>query len=154
MIKECIHIDQNLHIQPKCNGSPILLPQWFIHGHNAKLTRFSMLENSPNYIKNVMEEQLYSILKELQKKTTLPTKRSSFIFCRTNISCLSVVLFVSISIQITSGEISFTIFFFIRENAKKLLKRFQCKMCSLVMVGNDSDDATDKYFDLHFCSSI
>ena len=31
----------------------------------------------------------------------------------------------------------------------KLIKHFQCEMCSLIMVGNDSDKATDKeYFDL------
>ena len=50
------------------DGNPIPLPQWFIHGHNAKLTRFSMLENFPNYMKNVVEEHPYTILKELQKR--------------------------------------------------------------------------------------
>ena len=66
-IKECIRIDRNIHLQLLCDGNPIPLPQWFIHRHNAKLKRFCMLENFPNYIHDVVEEHLYSILKELQK---------------------------------------------------------------------------------------
>ena len=61
-IKECIRIDQNLHVQLQCNGNPIPLPQLFIHGNYDKLTKFIMLENFPTYIKNVEEEDPYSIL--------------------------------------------------------------------------------------------
>ena len=99
-IKKCIRIDQNLHIQLQCDGNPISLPQWFIYGHNAKLTRFSMLENFPNNIQNVVKEYPYSILKELRKTT----KRSPFIFCRAN------------------------------------------TLYSLVRLGNDCDDATEKQY--------
>ena len=67
-IKECIRIDRNLHVQHQCNGNPIPLSQWFIHGNNAKLTKFSMLEKFSTYIKNVVEEDPYSILNELQKR--------------------------------------------------------------------------------------
>ena len=45
-----------------------------------------------------------------------------------------------------SKEVAYTISGYI---TKKLIKHFQCEMCSLIMVGNDSDKATDKeYFDL------
>ena len=54
--------------QLRCNRNPIPLLQWFIHGNNAKLTKFSMLENFPTYIKNVEEEDPYLILNELQKR--------------------------------------------------------------------------------------
>ena len=67
-IKECIRIDRNLHVHLQCNGNSIPLPQCFIHGNNAKLTKFSMLENFPTYIKNVVEEDPYLILNELQKR--------------------------------------------------------------------------------------
>ena len=66
-LRECIRIDRNLHIQLQFNGNPIPLPQWFINGHNAKLTRFSMLENFPQYMQNVVNEHPNLILKELQK---------------------------------------------------------------------------------------
>ena len=66
-IKEYIRIDRNLHVQLQCNRNPIRLPQWFIHGNNAKLTKFSMLENFPTYIKNIVEDP-YWILNELQKR--------------------------------------------------------------------------------------
>ena len=66
-LKECICIDQNLHIQFPCDGNPIPLLQWFIHGCNSNLTRFSILENFPISIQNVVQEHPYSILKELQK---------------------------------------------------------------------------------------
>ena len=67
-IKECIRIDRNLHVHLQCNGNPIPLPQWFIHENNGKLTKLSMLENFPTYIKNVLEEDPHSILNELQKR--------------------------------------------------------------------------------------
>ena len=92
--KEYIYIDKNLHVQLQCDRNPIPLLQWFIHEHNAKLTRFNMLGNYPNYIQNVVEEQPYSILKELQKKTTLQTMRLSFIFCRANMLCVTTALYV------------------------------------------------------------
>ena len=45
-----------------------------------------------------------------------------------------------------SKEVAYTISGYI---TNKLIKDFQCKLCSLIMVGNDSDKATDKeYFDL------
>ena len=67
-IKECIHINWNLRVELQCDGNPIPLPQLFIHGHNAKLIRFSMLENFPNYTQNVVKEHPYSILKDLQRQ--------------------------------------------------------------------------------------
>ena len=66
-IKECIHIDRNLHHQFNYDGNRIPLPQWFIHQHNTRITSFNVLENFPNYIQSVVEKQSYSILKELQK---------------------------------------------------------------------------------------
>ena len=30
-LKECIRINQNLHVQLQCDGNPIPLPLWFIH---------------------------------------------------------------------------------------------------------------------------
>ena len=46
---------RKIQVQLQCDGNLLQLPQWFIHGHNAKLTRFSMLENFQNYIQNVVE---------------------------------------------------------------------------------------------------
>ena len=49
-------------------------------------------------------------------------------------------------LSIDSKEVADTISGYI---TKKLIKCFQCEMCSLFMVGNDSDDATEKqYLDL------
>ena len=73
-IKECICIDRNLHIRFQCDGNPIPLPQKFIYGHNAKLARFSMLENFPNYIQNEVEEHAHSILR-VAKKAILMNKK-------------------------------------------------------------------------------
>lgn len=64
-----IMIDENLHVKLQCNGKPIPLPKWFVTGHNAKLTRFSMLENFPAYISS--QAQLHppsSILEELRQR--------------------------------------------------------------------------------------
>ena len=82
-MEECIRIARNLHVQLQCNGNPIPLPQWFIHGNKAKLTKFRMSENYPIYIKNVVEEYPYSILNELQKRyyhiiSTNPSARAGY----------------------------------------------------------------------------
>ena len=42
IILESIKIDKKLHVQLQYNGCPLPLPPWFIHGHNAKIIRFSM----------------------------------------------------------------------------------------------------------------
>ena len=54
-IFESIKVDSNLHVQLQFNGHYEPLPPWFVDGRDAKLTRFSMLENLPPYIKKVAE---------------------------------------------------------------------------------------------------
>lgn len=79
LLKECIRIDNNLHVQLQYYGNPIPLPHWFVKGHNAKLTRYSMLENFPSYIQNIVAEPPNSILKELYKfQHFKPKGRPSF----------------------------------------------------------------------------
>ena len=125
-IKECFCIDRNLHVQIQCDENPVPLPQWFIDGYEVKLTWFSMIEKFPNYIENVVEEQLYSILKELQKKT-LKKQRLSFIFCQANKLCLTSALYAKTSLQITSGK--FFVIIFIRENLKWWRRiNYSCKI--------------------------
>ena len=78
-LKECIRIDRDLNVKLQHNGIPLPLPEWFINGHNAKLTRVSMLENFPSYIKNMVSENSNSILKELEQKQHFkPKGRPSF----------------------------------------------------------------------------
>ena len=36
-IKECIRIDRNLHVQLECDGNPLPLPHWFVHGLDTML---------------------------------------------------------------------------------------------------------------------
>ena len=67
-IAKAIKIDDNSHERLQYNGRPVPLPKWYVHGHNAKLTRYSMLENFPPYL--AMEAELHpaSILDELRKR--------------------------------------------------------------------------------------
>ena len=68
VVQECIRIDTDLHVKLLHNGNPIPLPKWFAEGHNAKLTRFSMLGNFPAYIANAAQDHPFSILEELRKR--------------------------------------------------------------------------------------
>ena len=68
VVQECIRIDTYLHVKLLHNGNPIPLPKWFAEGHNAKLTRFSMLGNFPAYIANAAQYHPFSILEELRKR--------------------------------------------------------------------------------------
>ena len=67
-IHECIKIDSDLHVQLIYNGNQLPLPKWLVIGLNAKLSRFSMLENLPAYIKTTVADHPSTILDELQKR--------------------------------------------------------------------------------------
>ena len=67
-ILESIRIDKDLHVQLQYNGIPLPLPSWFVDGHNAKLDKLSMLENSPPYIRSTAIENQQVLLHELKKK--------------------------------------------------------------------------------------
>lgn len=73
-IYEAIKTDQEPHIQLQYCCNPVPLPQFFVKGHNAKLTRYSMLEKFPNYIKNAAEEHPYCTLEELSKRQYYKSK--------------------------------------------------------------------------------
>ena len=63
---EQIRIDNDLHVKLFYKGSPVPLPEWFRKGRDCRLTRKSMLQNLPNYVK--MEgEQTSHIFKELKE---------------------------------------------------------------------------------------
>ena len=47
IMSQTIHVNKELKVKLACNGIPAPLPRWFTQGHNAKLTKFSMLENFP-----------------------------------------------------------------------------------------------------------
>ena len=63
---ECIRIDDDLHVKLFYKGSPVPLPEWFRKGRDCKLTRKSMLQNLPNYVR-IEEEQTSSIFEELKQ---------------------------------------------------------------------------------------
>ena len=68
VISQTIHIDKDLHVKLQSNGNPAPLPKWFTTGHNAKLTKLSMLENFPAYLTNKAENHPPTILDELRKR--------------------------------------------------------------------------------------
>lgn len=69
-IFESIRVDSQLHVQLQYNGNPVPLPPWFVEERNAKLTRISMLENFPSYMRNVASAGNgdFCILEELEKR--------------------------------------------------------------------------------------
>ena len=50
-VTDCARVDRDLHVKLFYKGSPLPLPQWFRHGKDCCLTRKSMMQNFPNYIK-------------------------------------------------------------------------------------------------------
>ena len=75
-ILESIKVDKDLHVQLQYNGEPIPLPPWFIESRqcNARLTRVSMLDNLPSYIRNVASETPFSLLDELKSRKNYKPK--------------------------------------------------------------------------------
>ena len=45
-VTDSITIDESLHVSLAYQGDHVPLPQWFRSGHNCKLSRFSILENT------------------------------------------------------------------------------------------------------------
>ena len=50
-VTECIKIDKELHVKLFFKGYPVPLPQWFRRDNDCRLTRKSMLENFPAYLR-------------------------------------------------------------------------------------------------------
>ena len=73
-ILESIKVDSELHVQLRYNGDPVPLPPWFVKGRSAKLTRPSMLENLPPYIRSIAEESTFTILEELKERKNYKPK--------------------------------------------------------------------------------
>ena len=73
-ILESIKVDADLHVQLRYNGDPVPLPPWFVKGRSAKLTRPSMLENLPPYIRSVAEDSPFTILEELKARKNYKPK--------------------------------------------------------------------------------
>ena len=71
---ESIKINKELHVELQFNGNPVPLPPWFIKGRNATLTRVSMLENLPAYIRNVAVETPYTLLDEMNARRNYKPK--------------------------------------------------------------------------------
>ena len=63
-VTECIKIDKELHVKLFFKGCPVLLPQWFRQGTDCRLTRKSMLENFPVYLRTYADNHS-SIFEEL-----------------------------------------------------------------------------------------
>ena len=68
-IVECITIDRSLHVRLFLKSSPIPLPVWFRQNGFCRVTRKSILENFPAYIRNYVEIKNTdtSIMTELQQ---------------------------------------------------------------------------------------
>jgi len=66
MVKESISIDSELHVSLSYCGFHVPLPEWFRKGHACKLTRRSMIENFPSYMREKGEE-MNPILQEMNE---------------------------------------------------------------------------------------
>ena len=68
-VSECIKIDKELHVKLFFNVCLVPLPQWFRQGTDCCLTRKSMLENFPVYLRTCADN--YSSIFELLRVTSV-----------------------------------------------------------------------------------
>ena len=64
-VKECISIDKAFHITLSFEGSPVPLPEYIDRATGSKLTHLYLLENLPNYCRNVTSNFDIQVIKEL-----------------------------------------------------------------------------------------
>ena len=74
-VTDCVRVDRDLHVKLFYKGSPLPLPQWFRHGRDCRLTRKSMMQNFPNYIK--LEESRRSVFWKSSKSSNSRKKEYS-----------------------------------------------------------------------------
>ena len=63
-VHKCITVNETLHVVLSYKGIRIPLPEWFRHGHNCQVTRFSMMENFLPLFRNRTND-INTILQEL-----------------------------------------------------------------------------------------
>ena len=64
VIHESILVDDSLHVSLSYLGYHVPLPDWFSSVHNCKLSKKSILENFPPYLR-IKGEEMNPILREL-----------------------------------------------------------------------------------------
>ena len=72
-VTDCVRVNQDLHVKLFYKSSP--LPQRFRHGRDCRLTRKSMMQNFPNYIK--LEESRRSVFWKSSKSSNSRKKEYS-----------------------------------------------------------------------------
>ena len=72
-VLEAIKINLDLHVELQYRSNPVPLPSWFTMGRNAKLTKLSMLQNFPAYLRNVGNKS-QDVIEELQQRQHYQTK--------------------------------------------------------------------------------
>ena len=97
-VTECIKIDKELHLKLFFKGCPVPLPQWFCQGTDCHLTRKSMLENLPVYLRTYADNNS-SIFEELlqyrfTKKTISSANIIRYSLLQSFTSRFSVTVFV------------------------------------------------------------
>ena len=53
-------------MQLQLYGKVVSLPPWFVNERNAKLTRYSMLQNFPSYLNSFSENKIIAEMSKLQ----------------------------------------------------------------------------------------
>ena len=66
-VKECVHVDSNLHVKLSYEGCPIPLPGYIDRAEGSKQTSLDMLTNLPVYCRNVEATCETNIIIELLK---------------------------------------------------------------------------------------
>ena len=119
VVQESISIDADLHVSLSYCGFHVPLPDWFRDVHNCRLTRRSMLENFPPYMREKGEEMnpILQEMNELQhyKKKGRPKYSANMIrysntFYGLFMSLLMLLIF-TISCQSFLYTLSYTRFF-------------------------------------------
>ena len=73
-VLEIIKIDSSLRVKLQYNDIPLPLPSWLTSSFNGTLTKLSMLENLPAYIKNTVSEKHEELLEELNRRKLFQPK--------------------------------------------------------------------------------
>ena len=71
-VKECIYIDNELHVKLSFEGLPIPLPEYITNSARCKLTSLDMLTNLPHFCKNYSASHNncdIGVIKELLEST-------------------------------------------------------------------------------------
>ena len=102
IICEAVKNDNSLHVKLHYCNNPVALPDWFSQRRNSKLTKFSMSESFPIYLKSFADDHFF--LSKLQNKN-ITSLKDNLPICQKNMFYFAFAVHIFTGIQTATRRV-------------------------------------------------